>query len=134
MWDIAYGTESEGRVLDKRYLERRRQTWYVVVRVPDSLYPVVRKRKIIKSLKTRDIEEARALRWGAVASIKEYLHQERCGEEQGFCSKQVSGPCEKPHGSTEPLTFPDLDHSANSLSTTLNDHFLIQLYGPDGSV
>ena len=52
------------------YLQRRRQTWYVRIKVPNSLYPAVGKHHIIQSLKTRDLNEAKRLRWAVVDKIK----------------------------------------------------------------
>ncbi|ADE15030.1 integrase family protein [Nitrosococcus halophilus Nc 4] len=67
--------------MNKRYLLRRRQTWYIRIRVPDSLYPVIGKKHITRSLKTRDIHEARARRWSVVKEIKAYLNAQA---RQGF--------------------------------------------------
>lgn len=59
--------------MDKQHLLLRRQTWYVRVRVPLDLVPAVGKTEIVKSLKTRDLREARDLRWNAIDQIKDYL-------------------------------------------------------------
>jgi integrase len=67
--------------MDKKYLIQRRQGWYVRVRVSPKLYPLVGKHFLVKSLKTRDIEEARALRWAVVAEMKSYLSDVAKGKE-----------------------------------------------------
>ena len=56
-----------------KYLQRRRKSWYVRVRVPPSLVRVVGKENIIASLGTRDVEQAKRLRWKKLAEIKERL-------------------------------------------------------------
>ncbi|WP_119303897.1 DUF6538 domain-containing protein [Dongia deserti] len=58
---------------DNRHLQKRRQGWYVRVAVPESLWKTVGKEHIIKSLKTRDVAEARQLRWIALSDIKTQL-------------------------------------------------------------
>jgi integrase len=54
---------------DTRYLQLRRQTWFVVVEVPPSLRGKLG-RRIKRTLRTRDISLARARRWQAVADIQ----------------------------------------------------------------
>lgn len=54
---------------DNRFLIRQRQTWYAVVEVPPSLQKALG-RRIKRTLKTRDVHVARALRWKVVAEIK----------------------------------------------------------------
>lgn len=68
---------------DKKFLVQRRQGWYVQVRVPDSLYHVVGKRKITRSLHTSDLQEARSLRWTKVKEIKAYLDdvKKQCNDQ-----------------------------------------------------
>lgn len=58
---------------DTKHLIQRRQGWYVQVRVPDSLYHIVGKRKIVRSLSTRILAEAQVLRHQVVGEIKAYL-------------------------------------------------------------
>ncbi|MEJ1358766.1 MAG: tyrosine-type recombinase/integrase [Candidatus Sedimenticola sp. (ex Thyasira tokunagai)] len=60
---------------DKKYLVQRRQGWYVQVRVPDSLYHIMGKRKIVRSLHTSSLEEARSRRWEMVKKIKAVLDE-----------------------------------------------------------
>jgi integrase len=62
--------------MDKRYLVLRRQTWSVVVEVPPSLQAKLG-RRIRRSLKTRDINVARAKRWQAVADIRKQIEDAR---------------------------------------------------------
>jgi hypothetical protein len=58
---------------DNRHLQKRRQTWYVRVAVPESLWKTIGKQHIVKSLQTRDVAEARQLRWAALSEIKSQL-------------------------------------------------------------
>jgi len=58
---------------DNRYLHRRRQGWYVRVAIPPSLVPKIGKQHIVKSLRTRDVVEARRRRWDVIAKIKAML-------------------------------------------------------------
>ncbi len=60
---------------DMKYLLLRRQTWYVQVRVPPSLYPILGKHKIIRSLKTQNLAEAKVRKHHAVGAIKIFLHE-----------------------------------------------------------
>lgn len=56
--------------MDTRYLKRRHQTWYVQIAVPPGLEEVVGKKVVVQSLKTRDLSEARRLRWEVVNELK----------------------------------------------------------------
>lgn len=69
--------------MDKKYLVKRRQGWYVVVRVPPSLRDAVGRAHITRSLKTRDVAEARRLRWSVVEPIKHYLESLRAKRVNG---------------------------------------------------
>jgi integrase len=61
---------------DNKHLTRRHHTWYVVVEVPPSLQQSLG-RRITRSLKTRDIREARAKRYAAVAAIQSIIAEAR---------------------------------------------------------
>ena len=63
---------------DNQYLQQRRQGWYVVVEVPPSLRSKLG-RRIKRSLKTRDINLARARKWKALADIKAQIEAARRG-------------------------------------------------------
>ncbi len=69
--------------MEKRYLERRRQGWYVVIEVPPRLRQTLGKRRIRRTLRTRDLQEARHRRWPAVTEIKQYLHDVRRTVDNG---------------------------------------------------
>jgi len=58
---------------DTKYLIQRRQGRYAQVRVPDSLYHAVGKRKIVHSLSTRVLAETQVLRHQVIGEIKTYL-------------------------------------------------------------
>lgn len=62
---------------DNRNLLRQRQTWFVVVEVPPSLRERLGKRRIKKTLSTRDIHVARARRWKVVAEIRDQIEAAR---------------------------------------------------------
>src|SRR4051812_46051451 len=62
-------------VPDNRYMVRRRQGWYVRLAVPPRLVKKLGKQHILKSLKTRDVAEARQRRWQAIAEIKRQLQE-----------------------------------------------------------
>jgi hypothetical protein len=55
--------------MNDNYLRRIRQTWYVQVRVPRPLVPILGKQHLLKSTKTRDIVEARRRRHAIVAEF-----------------------------------------------------------------
>jgi integrase len=58
---------------DNRFLHKRRQCWYVRVAVPPSIVAKLGKRHIVRSLKTRDVVDARQRRWVVIAEIKAML-------------------------------------------------------------
>jgi integrase len=58
--------------LDNRYLLKQRQMWFVVVEVPPSLRDKLGRRLKV-SLKTRDVNVARARRYRAVADLKDRI-------------------------------------------------------------
>jgi Domain of unknown function (DUF6538) len=66
------------------YLQKRRQGWYVRVAVPQGLVPVIRKRHIVRSLQTRDVEVARKRRWPALAQIQTELADQAGREDDPF--------------------------------------------------
>ena len=53
--------------VNKQHLIQRRQTWYVQLRVPKHLVPVVGRHLLCRSLKTRDIGEASKLKHAVLA-------------------------------------------------------------------
>lgn len=76
--------KSHGGNGDYRYLSQPRgdgTTWYVQVEVPRSLQKVMRRRRLVRSLHTVDINVARAARWNALRDLKEEIeaakHPER---------------------------------------------------------
>jgi integrase len=56
-----------------QYLQRRHQTWYVVVEVPKPLRSVLGKPRLIRSLKTQSLQEANQLKHAVVAEFKRQL-------------------------------------------------------------
>src|SRR5262245_24050535 len=60
---MVHAMRRKSRLPHNRYLQKRRQTWYVRVAVPPSLIPVIGKSHIVRSLKTRDAAVARERRW-----------------------------------------------------------------------
>ena len=64
-----------------RYIERRRQTYYAVVEVPPSLRQVLGKKRLLKSLETRELAVARDRRWAVVASLKKQIEEARSGSQ-----------------------------------------------------
>jgi integrase len=57
---------------DKRYLTQKvaHGVWYVSVDVPRPYQAALGRKRVIRSLKTRDLKTAQSLRWGVVAEIK----------------------------------------------------------------
>jgi len=69
---------------DYRYIHKRRQGWYVAVEIPPALPSAFGgKRRIIRSLKTRDVEEARRRRWTALRDAKAEIASVRRGYMPG---------------------------------------------------
>ncbi|HUT51195.1 MAG TPA: tyrosine-type recombinase/integrase [Alphaproteobacteria bacterium] len=65
---------------DYKYLEQRRLGWYIKVELPPSMRAAFNgKRRIVKSLKTRDLDEARRRRWSALRDIKAEIEAKRQG-------------------------------------------------------
>lgn len=54
---------------DTRYLKQRRQTWYLVLKVPADIADKFGKAEIVKSLGTRDLSQAQKARWQLVADF-----------------------------------------------------------------
>jgi len=61
-----------------KYLERRRQTWFVSVEVPPSLRPILGKR-LKKTTGTRDLQLAEARKWAIVAELKAQIARAKSG-------------------------------------------------------
>jgi len=60
----------------QQYLLKRRQAWYVRVPVPLSAQAALGDRKeIVRSLKTRDLKEAKQRRHATMASIYEVINE-----------------------------------------------------------
>ena len=66
-----------------RYIERRRQTYYAVVEIPPSLRLTLGKKRLLKSLETRDLAVARDRRWEVVAALKKEIEVARAGHTDG---------------------------------------------------
>lgn len=64
---------------DNRYLIRQRQTWFAVVEVPPSVRPKLGKRRLKRTLSTRDLHVARARRFRVVADLKAEIEAVRRG-------------------------------------------------------
>jgi len=60
-------------VLDTNNLKLRHRTWFARVRVPRSLHKVIGRTELLRSLKTRDLSEARRRRHRVVAALQEEL-------------------------------------------------------------
>lgn len=69
--------------VDNRWLEKRHLAWYAVVTVPPAVRQTLGKRKILRSLKTRDVEVARARRWGVVKELKAEIEAAKSGRSTG---------------------------------------------------
>ena len=69
---------SSGWPGDKRFLMQKTAhgVWYVTVDVPRSCREVLNKKRVVQSLKTRDLAKAQSLRWEAVASIRNAIEKE----------------------------------------------------------
>src|SRR5271165_2950177 len=61
---------------DRRYLLQQRQAWYAVVEVPPSLRAKLG-RRIKRTLRTSDLNVARARRWSALTEIKAQIETAR---------------------------------------------------------
>lgn len=60
-------------MVDLRWLEKRRQGWYVVVEVPPSLRAAIGRKRLRKTLGTTDLAEARKRRWPVVQEFKSHI-------------------------------------------------------------
>jgi len=69
---------------DTKYLIQRRQTWYVVVKVPVKLQKILGKTTIVETLGTRSLPEAQTLRYAALARIKGQFEALEKGENQNL--------------------------------------------------
>src|ERR1700722_9970715 len=81
-----------------QYLQRRHQTWYVVVEVPKPQRAVVGKARLIRSLKTQSLQEAGQLKHAVVAEFKRRLEmiaklkaaRDRKRAETGKCGGRLT--------------------------------------------
>ena len=64
------GGTKRARSGDTRYLEQRRQGWYVVLEVPPSLRERLGRKRLRKSLGTRSLTTAQAKRWAMIATLR----------------------------------------------------------------
>lgn len=67
---------------DTRYLEVRRQCFYVVIEVPPSARPAMGRKRLRKSLKTRSLETAQKRRWEAIAELRGQIEAARLGSSE----------------------------------------------------
>jgi len=72
-----------------QYLEQRRQGWYFTIDVPRPLRQHVGKKRMIKSLQTRDLKEAQRRRPDMYAEVTKYF---ALVEDQVASGELVSGP------------------------------------------
>ncbi|MBZ9939210.1 tyrosine-type recombinase/integrase [Mesorhizobium sp. BR1-1-16] len=64
---------------DTRYLTKRRQGYYVEIEIPPSLRETMGKKRLVKSLGTRELNVARAKRWETIAALKAQIEAARKG-------------------------------------------------------
>lgn len=69
--------------MDTTYLIKRRQTWYVNVRVPPIIEPIIGKQNLQRSLKTRDLSIANRRKLSVVSEFKNYIESVRKALEAG---------------------------------------------------
>ena len=62
---------------DTQWLKKRRQGWYVRVRVPADLQEAVGQSEIVRTLRTTDLKAAQQKRWQALAAIQSELEELR---------------------------------------------------------
>jgi integrase len=65
------------------YLVKRRQTWYVNVRVPPKLEPIIGKQNLQRSLKTRDLAQANLLKHAVIHEFKSFINAVKQAVEKG---------------------------------------------------
>lgn len=63
--------------MERRWLEQRRQGWYAVMDVPSDLRTRLGKGRMVKSLGTRDLGQARKLRHGVISGWHDLFQGER---------------------------------------------------------
>jgi integrase len=68
--------------IDNKYLEQRRQGWYCVVEIPPLLREKFGRKRLRASLKTRDINVARARRWAVIKEFKALIEAAKKGDIQ----------------------------------------------------
>jgi integrase len=62
---------------DTRYLKKRRQTWYFVIKVPVDVQPALGRKEIVRTLGTRDLSKAQRDRWPLVTEWMARFEVER---------------------------------------------------------
>jgi integrase len=108
-----------GGGVDTRYLEQRRQGWYLVRDVPAKLVALVGRKRLRVSLKTRDLRVAQHRRWEALAKLEGRLNTAAAGADHGALiaealeiRRQIADPTpvgfeEGPDGEHSPWTARD---------------------------
>ena len=74
---MAHAMRRKSRLPHNRYLQKRRQTWYIRIAVPPRLIPVIGKNHIVRSLKTRDAAVARERRWEVLLEIRRWFQEQQ---------------------------------------------------------
>jgi hypothetical protein len=65
-------------IMDTSYLQQKRRGWYIQMWVPKHLVPIIGKRLLCRSLKTRDIAEAVRRKHTVLAEFHGQLRRSEC--------------------------------------------------------
>ena len=77
-------------MIDKKHLWKRSNRWWVRIKVPDKVRPILMKRQLTKNLYTSDLQEAIRRKHKVVAMLKEqiYLAEKRIDGTYESLSKE----------------------------------------------
>ena len=79
-------------MIDKKHLWKRSNRWWVRIKVPDKVRPILMKRQLTKNLYTSDLQEAIRRKHKVVAMLKEqiYLAEKRIEGTYESLSKETN--------------------------------------------
>lgn len=124
-------------VADKSYLERKHNTWVVVVQVPKELQAAAGRLKFKKSLKTSDLAQANRQKHAHIGAFKQKIEEIRQGigypraavsvegqEWRGILRSANTWPEDNPQGASErEILEAALDQRADQIDEPLRDTF-----------
>jgi hypothetical protein len=112
-----------GRMSKTQYLQRRHQTWYVVLEVPKKFRTVLG-RRLIRSLQTQSLDEANRKKHAVIAEMKRQLNALAKAPNQveaKALAKAMDYRREFLAATSQEVHFPDTDETISSRGLVIED-------------